>query len=199
MNVIDIKFDKKSLDLLSSLIGKKMNSFSCEKIDYTLSVYGMAVISVDNELYRFTNILKPMNYFGQPEDVGVFDFDKTNTQEVQDFLEGGSLTETPVNQKIADIKIVNEEQQLYQNDLQTYDLQTVRGVIIIFQDGREISLEKDVWFSEMIIVKTGYNLINELEPLTDFTEDWENSTLEPKAFRTVLRYRSGIWEEEPLG
>lgn len=44
------------------------------------------------------------------------------------------------------------------NENLEFDIFTVRGIIIELADGREISFEKSIWFSEFITVKTGYEL-----------------------------------------
>jgi hypothetical protein len=38
---------------------------------------------------------------------------------------------------------------------------------------REISFEIRTWFSEMITVEKGYDLIEKFTPIDDFLEEWE--------------------------
>ena len=43
-----------------------------------------------------------------------------------------------------------------------------------FSSGNEISFEVDTWFSEMITVQRGYNLIDKFTSVDDFLEEWED-------------------------
>lgn len=47
-----------------------------------------------------------------------------------------------------------------------------RGIIFQFKDGHELSLEKNIWFSEDITVEKGYDLIRRYTPTTEFEEGW---------------------------
>lgn len=67
----------------------------------------------------------------------------------------------------------NENQRLYKSGIQTYDVWVTRGVIFKLENGREISLEKDVWFSEDIIVERGENLIEKFASTNEFIENFD--------------------------
>lgn len=70
------------------------------------------------------------------------------------------------------IKIVEETQHLYKDDALEYEISTVRGIIFVLEDGREISFEKDIWFSEFIEVRTGYELETTFASPDVFIEEW---------------------------
>ncbi len=171
----DIRFDKKTLELLQLLVGQELEYFACERLEYTSSVYGMVVFAIGNKLYRITNLHERLEYFNSVDDVGVCRFEETNEDAVQSFLEGGELIKTPVKQRIKEIRIMNENQQLYHRGKQTYDMYTVRGIVFVMEDGREISVEKEIWFSEMITVRAGRNLMDEFESMDDFLGNWVDS------------------------
>ncbi len=173
MKKIDIRFSKNTMTLLKSLIGKKMDYFACFRLGYTSSVYGMVLFKINGDFYWLTNRLETMDYMNKVDDVGVFKFEKTDINTVEKFLEGNPLTETPIDQTISEIRIMNENQQLFHNNIQTYDVNTVRGLVFVLQDGREISLEKEIWFSEMINVRTGHKLMDEYDTMDDFMKNWE--------------------------
>ncbi len=76
-------------------------------------------------------------------------------------------------------------QELFYKDNKNYDVWLTRGIIFDMDDGLEISLEKDIWFSENIYVDQGYNLIEKYANTNDFENDWD-STYTAKASRRIV-------------
>ena len=83
------------------------------------------------------------------------------------------MVDVPVNRIIREIKIINERQKLFNGTEQTYDVWLTRGVVFILDDGLEIAFEKSVWFSEMITITRGENLLEQFAPTSGFSEEWE--------------------------
>ena len=75
---------------------------------------------------------------------------------------------------------------LFENGIQTYDVQTVRGLILDLGD-HQIAFEKPVWFSEDIIIRKGYDLIDTFSPVEEITkrENWEDGYI-MKCKRTMI-------------
>ena len=48
----------------------------------------------------------------------------------------------------------------------TYDVWVTRGIIIEFGD-HELAFEKPVWFSEDIVIRKGYNLLEKFQPVDE--------------------------------
>lgn len=80
-----------------------------------------------------------------------------------------------INEKIKEIHLVQENQRLYKNNKQIYDVWVTRGIIFVLKSGHEISFEKAVWFSEDIYINKGYNLIDSFQSIDEFREDWDES------------------------
>ena len=70
---------------------------------------------------------------------------------------------------------MNECQQLFENGNQSYEVLVTRGIIFKFNDGHELSFEKNIWFSEDITVEKGYDLIQRFTPTTEFEEGWSGN------------------------
>ena len=77
-----------------------------------------------------------------------------------------SFVPTPVQEKIATIRTVQEHQRLFENAQQTYDVRVTRGIIIDFGD-HELAFEKPVWFSEDIVIRKGYDRIEKFQPVEE--------------------------------
>ncbi len=173
MKTIDARFDETMISCLKSIIGQTLTKYKCDPFVFSQAVFGIVGIYTEQGCYALTNEIETLDHFGADEDVAVFRFKTSQDSEIHSLLDGISMVETPVGRKIKEIRIVNENQRLFKNNEQTYDVWVTRGIIIILEDDREISFEKQVWFSEMISVNRGENLIEQFTSASDFIEDWE--------------------------
>lgn len=70
-----------------------------------------------------------------------------------------------------------------------YEVWLTRGIIFSV-DGRGISFEKDnVLFSEEIIIRRGYNLLEKFTDVNDFLEGWEKGIL-AECHREVIEMKN---------
>lgn len=71
--------------------------------------------------------------------------------------------------------------------ISNYEFNSTVGLIFLLEDSREISFEIGTWFSEMITIQKGYNLIEKFTPTDDFIEEWEDCEgYIPNAKRDVI-------------
>lgn len=95
---------------------------------------------------------------------------------------------TPVGGIITSVKLINENQKLFEKGVCIYDVWLTRAIIFEVGD-REISFEKDtVPFSEEITIQKGYNLIDKVTDNNDFLEDWEDG-LTPRLTQEVIEVK----------
>lgn len=173
MKRIDVRFDNKKLSLIKAMAGKTLTKYKCDPFEFSTAVYGIVGVCIDDSAYVFTNRIQVMDYYGALEDVAVFKIDMCSEKSIQSLIKGNTMIEMPVNKVIKEIDVVNEHQELFKNNEKTYDVYLTRGIIFRLEDGTEISLEKNVWFSEMITVDKGNHLLEKFTPVQEFTEDWE--------------------------
>lgn len=173
MKQIDVRFDAQTMDLMQSLLGSTLIKYKSDPFIFSPSVFGIVGIVTDRVSVAFTNSIKVMDYYGALEDVAVFQAEPRDEEDFNSMMVGAVMVDTCINGRIMAVDIVNEHQKLFKNEMQTYDVWTIRGVIFRLEDGLELSLEKNVWFSEMITIKKGYNLIDDFAPITEFEEDWD--------------------------
>ncbi len=172
MKSIDICFTAREMKLIKWMIGKRLQKYKCDPFSFSTSVYGLVGLLIDDESFAFTNFVEEMDYYGENEDVAVFRIKAIPFDEIQSKAQNQQMIEIPVNDIIVEIDIVNEHQRLYKNSIQIYDVLLTRGVIIKLKDGNEISLEKNIWFSENISVEKGYDLIKRFSSTDEFSEGW---------------------------
>lgn len=159
--------------MFKEMFGKKLISIMHDPFVYTNSVYGIVGLNIDNSFYKISNKIQVRDYFGSDEDVAIFDIMKSDREHIHSYIEGVEMIDMPVNQLIKHIDIVNEHQQLFEQEQQTYDVWITRGIVIELTDGLEISFEKEIWFSEDISIERGYKLIDKLFPTSRVEEEWD--------------------------
>ncbi len=115
-----------------------------------------------------------MDYYGQNEDVAIFKMSNIPYDDIHSMIQNQTMIDTPVSSIISEIDIVNERQSLFENETLVYEVQVTRGIIFKFKDGHEISFEKEIWFSEDISVKKGYDLIQQFSSTDEFEEAWSD-------------------------
>ena len=173
MVTIDKRFNDNELGIIREMSGKEFEAYECDPFIFTTSVYGIIGLYIGGSAYKITNFVKAENYYGKKEDVADFRVDVARPGEIHSYMDGGEFIKTPVKAIISKIRIINEHQKLFYREEQTYDVQVTRGIIFELSDGREISFEKDVWFSEEISVEKGSNLIDRFTSTDEFTQNWD--------------------------
>lgn len=172
---IDVRFDESVMSMLKSMIGKMFNQFKCDSFDYSPMVYGLVGLYIDNKIYKFDNFIEVQDFYGALEDVAILKIHTAEDGEIQSCGEGILMVETPIMAKITGIRVVDENQRLYVKGEQTYNVWLTRGLIFDLEDGREVSFEKSIWFSEFIHVQRGYDLLKTYQPTDVFLEEWEEN------------------------
>ncbi|MBO4495686.1 MAG: hypothetical protein J5752_07505 [Clostridiales bacterium] len=170
MKTFDKRLTLEEVNLLKSFVGKCMTLYSHDEFIYSSSSSQAIEIVVENVPYYLYSFVESEDYFGTTEDVAAWTF----TEEKLPIIESKTFVKTPVNDIIQKITMIQENQRLYENGKQTYDVWVTRGIVFDFGD-RQIAFEKDVWFSEEIIVHRGYNLIECFSSVDGFGENWDKS------------------------
>ena len=180
MKSIDVRFNQEEISLIKNMVGTTLTKYKCDP-------YGIVGICTDKSAYAFTNAIQVMDYYGADEDVAVLRLEKRADSEIESLISENTMIELPVKKTIKEIDIINEHQKVFENDKQTYDVWLTRGIIFRLEDDTEISLEKNVWFSEMITVDKGNNLLSKFTPVEEFSEDWEGD-FRGECSRNVVRF-----------
>ncbi len=173
MKQIDVRFNHEELGLVRDMVGKVLEKYKCDPFEFSTAVYGIVGICTNESAYAFTNKIHVLDYYGAMEDVAVLGIEERSEAEIQSLVSGNTMINMPVNKLIKEVDLVNEHQQVFENNQKTYDVWLTRGIIIRLEDDTEISLEKNVWFSEMITVDKGTDLLKKFTPVEEFSEDWE--------------------------
>ena len=152
------------------MIGKEFSSFLHDEFNYTQSSTQVIELIIAGKSYYIYSFTEEKDYFGSPEDVAVW----TVSDEKLPVVEKKSFIKTPVKETIIGISLIQENQKVFENVEQTYDVLLTRGIVFDLGD-RQIAFEKDIWFSEEIIVHRGYNLVGCFSSTENFGDDWDKS------------------------
>ena len=165
-------FSEQEINVFKGMIGKRFDKFKCDPFVYSPMVYGIVGIYVDDEVYKLTAQLESVKRFFSTDEVAVFRIGQTTDAEVKSYMDGGELIETPVSSRIIAIDIVTDH-QCVENNGTVQSLDYSIAVVFHLEDERDISFEIKTWFSEMITVEKGYNLIDKIESVDSFLEEWD--------------------------
>lgn len=176
MTYNDYRLKEDEIKVLFEMKGKIFDSFFADSAFGCTKSIRNALFSVDNNFYCFENKLASLDYYGtESEDVAIFSLMVAKEDLLNKEKNFPRTTEIPIKQQIKDIEIITEDQKVYENEVLKYETNLTRGVIFYFDDGYELSFEKDIWFSEIIKIQRGYNLIEKFTPTAEFEEDWASN------------------------
>lgn len=168
MTSIDIRLKPYEVAILKQLPGKKLEYIVHERFLNSNLVYFLVKVKVETiDPFYFYSHTEVLDYYGSPEDVAVMSIVSEPPLECEQL----ELIETPINETIRSIDLVQENQQEFCGDEQEYDNYVTRGTIFNFDDS-QLSIEKSIWFSESFVIGRGTNLIEAYAPASDFEADW---------------------------
>ena len=184
--MIDIAFDNSTIHTLEGLIGTVFTSYSCDPFEFSPSVFGIVGFKINDRFYKLTCNLERITRFWSEDEGAHLRFEECGAQMPKTRMDGGAMISTPVSDTIVSIDLVNDLESVeYENEKKTFC--STKGIIFHLSEGNEISFEVDTWFSEMITVQRGYNLIEKFTSVDDFLEEWEDNTgYKPTVTRKII-------------
>ena len=175
MKYVDVRFSNSDETALRGMLGRRLVRYKHDPFVFSASVYGVVGICVEGDAWTFTNFVEVADYYGADEDVAIFRMQRADWDDIRSCIPDQTMIETPVGRVVSSIDVVNERQKLFDNDIQIYEVCLTRGIVFKFDDGGELSFEKNIWFSEDITVRKGRNLIQSFSPTSEFVESWEDN------------------------
>ncbi|MDO5307897.1 MAG: hypothetical protein Q4G03_00150 [Planctomycetia bacterium] len=170
--MVDISFDHTTMAMLKNLVGKTFEYYSCDPFIFTPKVIGIVGLYIDGESYKLTSKLEVVECFFDKDDFAVMRITPCQPCEIVTRMVDGQLIDTPVQDRIVRIDVVNDLETVT-HDGKRSQLLSTKGVVFYLASGNEISFELKTWFSEMIHIRRGYGLVKEFRPLDHFLEGWK--------------------------
>ena len=184
--MVNISFNDKTMKELKDLVGKTFESFYCDPFIYSSTVYGIVGLYINGKAYKITCDLNSIQRFFNKDEVAVLKFEECQPSDIMSRMDDGKMINTPMKDTIKSIDVVNElESVLHENEERS--VYSTKGLIFHFASGNELSFEVCTWFSELITIRKGYELISEFTPTSDFYEEWnEEDGYIPKNKREIV-------------
>lgn len=169
-----VSFDDSTMNTLKSVIGKTLHRYSCDPFVFTNTVFGIVGFKIGEKYYKLSAELETVQRFFAEDDVAVLRFQECTAEEIVSRMDNGKLIDTPVTDSIIRVDVINDHETV-SHGAESRELVSTKGIIIHLSSGNEVSFEMGSWFSEMITVRRGYNLIDQFTPVSDFVDDeWSN-------------------------
>lgn len=162
------------INIFKTLIGKTFKEYKCNPFLCTNTVYQIVGLYINDEVYKIFNYADALDYFGIYEDIATWSFSKCVDKDIVSSVMEREMIDTPVNEKIMSITLVNENQRITIDNI-NYNVWLTRAIIFHLET-KDICFEKDISaFSEEIGIKRGYELLKEYPKYNDFfLEDWND-------------------------
>ncbi len=153
MKQTDVRLNTDSIEILKSCIGKKFENINHDEFTFTNSSLQAVELKIEDKRIYLYNLAEKQDYFGSIEDVAIF----TVELKKYPFIEKKKFINFPINESIKNIFVIQENQKLFKNTEQTYDIWLTRGLIFDLEL-HQIAFKKAEWLSEDIFIQKGYNL-----------------------------------------
>lgn len=155
---IDVRLKIEDLQILQAAVGSTLDRIEHDEFVFSNTSSQAVRFVLEDALFYLYSFTEALDYFGAEEDVAVWSVEKKEYPLIAD----KDFVNTPIKERVASIQIVQEHQELFENNQKTYDVWVTRGIIIDFGD-HELAFEKPIWFSEDIVIRRGYNLIEKFQ------------------------------------
>lgn len=171
-------FTNNEESILKSLIGKKLKILRHDAYINSNVSFRKVSFFIDDKIYILLNTLENIDFMWDndqygDEDVAIFKFATCNekeTLETYGFDSSFKIIDSPINQTIKDIIIIEDDVKAYnsKNDEFVSDYKYVKGIIFVFDEFKYCFSRSD-WFVEHIQINEGENPESKIN---NVDEDW---------------------------
>lgn len=169
--VKDFRLDK---SIFNNMINKEFKKYRHDPFLFTNTVYQIVGLYIGDSIYKILNESVGIERFGTYDDWSVWNIKEVDDEkEIKSGLLNQDQIDTPVNEIINRVSLVNENQKITIDGI-NYNVWVTRA-IIFHLDSKDIYFEKDnTAFSEEIEIKRGHDLLKEFPKYNDFfMEEWD--------------------------
>lgn len=161
-----------NVNIFKNMIGRKFIKYRCDPFVYTNTVTAIIGLYIDKKIYKLVNEQEYTRYFNTKDDIAVWNIFEVEDSEIHSYFSNIKQIDTPINETINKITLVNEFQSVKINGT-CYNLWVTRSIIFNLEN-KDICFEKDpTSFSEEIEIKRGHNLIKDYPKRNDyFLGEW---------------------------
>ncbi len=170
MENLNLTISEKGAKLLASLIGQKFISMKHAKLKGKDVVFEKIEIISSSGRYLIDNHVEWFDdYFSGPEDLPFLDFKELNEGDnpFKTWLDDSTETQI-INEKIEDILIIQDDGDIYKNNVYCQHIKSSEGIIFITDKAQYGFFKDTMWLDEhVVIIKDNANVLNKVEGLKD--------------------------------
>lgn len=187
-SIKDLRLDT---HIFKQMIGQDFLKYKCDPFDFTNTVTGIVGLYIGEKVFEFKNEQTSFQYFDSIDDVALWNIKEVSNSDIHSFFENTEQTDTPVNQMINSITLINEH-QMVNIDNHEYSLWVTRAIVFCLEN-IDIYFEKDsTAFSEEIEIKRGHDLLSEFPKRNDYFLDQWIKGIEAKVETEFIKIQSDI-------
>lgn len=187
-SIKDLRLDT---HIFKQMIGQDFLKYKCDPFDFTNTVTGIVGLYIGEKVFEFKNEQTSFQYFDSMDDVALWNIKEVSNSDIHSFFENTEQTDTPVNQMINSITLINEH-QMVNIDNHEYSLWVTRAIVFCLEN-IDIYFEKDsTAFSEEIEIKRGHDLLSEFPKRNDYFLDQWIKGIEAKVETEFIKIQSDI-------
>ncbi|KFI94599.1 hypothetical protein [Bifidobacterium stellenboschense] len=181
--MVDITFTEDMRQILKSLVGQRLVSLECERLDRTQETYGNLLITTESQKVELINEEEPTEYFGEVEDISRFICRRLEpNEEFRQFITGTRPMKYPLLGKVNTVSIVNDHVSMPEKQ---YDIQLSMAVILD-TDAGETAFLRGWHFDEMITIVRKSDYRSSLRSVAQVQSDWSDDPSSVTVERTLI-------------
>lgn len=167
--MVDARFTKEMIEILSSMKGKTFVSYECDEGHGFPRAYANFRINLNDYSIDVSNEIQGLPFFDIEEDVAIFSCKKVDSNSK---YEPGVIGETrivPIDETIESVEIITDEINVGNGE---YEI-VFDAALVIKTEYQTIMFSRDVWFSEVINISDNDDY-DSVYPIDSVIEHWNN-------------------------
>lgn len=193
MEDLNLLISKKGIELLMSLIGQEFISMKHEKSKGKDVVFEKIEIAASNGHYLIDNRVDWFDdYFSGPEDMPFLDFVELKESDNPFKTWPEDSTETrAVDERIEDILIVQDDCDVYKDDVFCQHIKSSEGIIFVVNKAQYGFFKDTMWLDEcVVIIKDDKDALSKAESLKEHYDIF-GYPFNGKCRRSVISLKEG--------
>lgn len=152
MENLDLSISKKGIELLKKMIGQKLISMEHSKLKGSNLIYEKVLLTTTSGNYLIDNYVDWFdNFFSGPEDIPFLDLKELNTADNP--FSGWSENSTEIqliNERIEDVLIVQDDGDIYKDDIYYQHMTSSEGIIFITNKAQYGFFKENMYLDEEV-------------------------------------------------
>lgn len=163
---------KHEIESLKEMVCKNMFKYRHDEFFFRKrKIIGNVEFFIDGKIYGLFDRNHTVDFFWGKEDICDLFFKEIEEKEAISFCLDVKQIDFPMEKKIKDILLVNDQVDLYENGELQFTYKFLSGLVFVFDD-IELGFEKATWMQELMYVHKGNAVLKDFRSQTEELNDW---------------------------